>query len=115
MSCKEHQTHNHKHDAGCGHKTVTHSGHTDYLHDGHLHHSHEGHYDEHALEVSATNPRDCTSGHKCITHDSSHKHGPNCGHEVIPHGDHQDYLVGDHLHHFHSGHCDHHGHVEVHK
>jgi hypothetical protein len=27
----------------------------------------------------------------------------------VPHGDHTDYLVGDHLHHAHSGHCDTHG------
>jgi hypothetical protein len=26
-------------------------------------------------------------------------HGPGCGHEAVPHGDHVDYLVDDHLHH----------------
>lgn len=26
------------------------------------------------------------------THD--HMHGPSCGHEMVPHGDHVDYLVG---------------------
>jgi hypothetical protein len=27
----------------------------------------------------------------------------------VPHGDHTDYLVGDHLHHPHGDHCDDHG------
>ena len=31
--------------------------------------------------------------------DVGHRHGPNCGHDRIPHGDHFDYLVGSHLHH----------------
>jgi len=31
----------------------------------------------------------------------------------VPHGDHTDYLVGDHLHHPHGDHCDDHGRVEV--
>ena len=38
-----------------------------------------------------------------------HLHGPNCGHEAVPHGDHIDYLVDGHLHHPHGGHCDDHG------
>ena len=42
-----------------------------------------------------------------------HRHGPGCGHEAIPHGDHVDYLVDGHLHHPHDGHCDDHGKVEV--
>jgi hypothetical protein len=31
----------------------------------------------------------------------------------VPHGDHVDYLVNDHLHHPHGDHCDDHGSVEV--
>jgi uncharacterized protein (DUF1330 family) len=34
-----------------------------------------------------------------------HTHGPGCGHEAVPHGDHTDYLVNGRLHHPHSGHC----------
>jgi hypothetical protein len=86
-------------------------GHVDYLHDGHLHNPHGDHQDEHSLEISAENPDECTSGHKCKGHDNEHQHGPNCGHEVIPHGDHVDYLVDGHLHHPHNGHCDSHGNV----
>jgi hypothetical protein len=32
-------------------------------------------------------------------------HGANCGHEQVPHGNHVDYLVGDHLHHVHGSHA----------
>lgn len=28
-----------------------------------------------------------------------HSHGPECGHDLVPHGDHFDYLVDDRLHH----------------
>ena len=51
----------------------------------------------------------CTEGHACIGHDSKHVHGPGCGHEAVPHGDHVDYIVGRHRHAPHDGHCDHHG------
>ena len=111
MACTDHKNHGHQHGDECGHKTVKHGGHKDYLHDGHLHHPHDGHYDEHAIEVSGTNPKDCSSGHQCYSHDSGHKHGAQCGHESVPHGDHTDYLVGNHLHHSHNGHCDNHGEV----
>ena len=42
-----------------------------------------------------------------------HTHGPGCGHEAVPHGDHIDYLVDGHLHHPHGDHCDDHGPIEV--
>lgn len=109
MSHHVHSDHSHTHGAGCGHTAVLHNGHVDYLHDGHLHHAHEGHYDEHSLEVSDTNPAACTSGHSCSAHPADHVHGPGCGHEAVPHGDHVDYLVDGHLHHPHNGHCDNHG------
>ena len=48
--------------------------------------------------------------HKHDNH--SHEHGPGCGHEAVPHGDHTDYLVGGHLHHPHGDHCDDHGPLE---
>jgi hypothetical protein len=112
-TCTQHQGHSHRHGSACGHVAIGHAGHTDYLHDGHLHHVHLDHVDEHVLEVNATNPNQCTSSHECDGHDKAHVHGPDCGHERVPHGDHVDYLVGDHLHHSHGNHCDNHGPVSV--
>jgi hypothetical protein len=115
MKCenKTHEGHTHEHQAGCGHTAIEHNGHTDYLHDGHLHHQHGDHVDEHVIEVTAANPADCTPQHTCAGHDQAHVHGTNCGHEMVPHGDHVDYLVDGHLHHPHDGHCDDHGKVKV--
>ena len=111
--CNEHPDHDHVHGPDCGHTAIKHGDHTDYLHDGHLHHPHGDHVDEHTLEVSDSNPADCTSGHQCDGHDADHVHGPGCGHEAVPHGDHVDYLVDGHLHHQHDGHCDNHGPISV--
>ncbi len=113
MSHHVHDTHEHQHGAGCGHTAIKHEGHTDYLHDGHLHHPHDGHFDEHRLPVGGGNPEACTPDHACSAHDGQHRHGPGCGHEAVPHGDHEDYLVAGHLHHPHDGHCDDHGAVEL--
>jgi hypothetical protein len=104
-----HADHTHTHGPGCGHTAVSHDGHTDYLHDGHLHHAHQTHVDEHVIAVGPTNPDGCTPTHACAQHPDGHVHGPNCGHEAVPHGDHVDYLVGQHLHHGHGTHCDDHG------
>jgi hypothetical protein len=104
-----HEGHSHQHGKNCGHTAVKHNDHTDYLHDGHLHSPHEGHIDEHVIEVSASNPDSCTPDHVCQGHEKGHKHGRGCGHEAVPHGDHVDYLVAGHLHHFDGDHCDHHG------
>lgn len=107
-----HANHPHIHGPGCGHTAIRHNGHVDYLHEGHLHHPHEGHVDEHRLE-------DTTGGaHQPITasgagHDRNHQHGPGCGHEAVPHGDHVDYLVNGSLHHPHGDHCDDHGKVDL--
>ena len=87
---------------------VRHDGHVDYLRDGHLHHMHEDHVDEHVIAVSAANPVNCTPQVHC-----SHAHGPNCGHEEVPHGDHVDYLVDGRLHHPHGDHCDDHGPLQL--
>ncbi|MCG8421810.1 MAG: hypothetical protein MJE77_28145 [Proteobacteria bacterium] len=111
--CNTHQEHDHTHGPNCGHIALMHDGHTDYLHDGHLHHVHGDHVDEHAIEVSTGNPEACTEGHPCDGHEAGHEHGEDCGHPAIPHGDHVDYLVNGHLHHQHSGHCDHHGKIEI--
>ncbi len=39
-----------------------------------------------------------------------HEHGPGCGHEALPHGDHVDYLHDGHRHAPHDGHYDEHAH-----
>jgi hypothetical protein len=103
----------HIHGPTCGHKAVKHDGHVDYLQDGHLQNVHSDGIDEHRIEVSRSNPMQCTPGHLCGGHEASHVHGPNCGHEAVPHGDHMDYLVKDHLHHPHKGHCDDHGKLSI--
>jgi hypothetical protein len=109
----KHANHNHQHGPNCGHTAVHHDGHVDYLHDGHLHHvASDGSVEEHVLPVTGANPAACTSGHKCAGHAADHVHGPGCGHEAVPHGDHTDYLVDGHLHHQHGDHCDDHGPVK---
>jgi hypothetical protein len=111
---KMHAEHDHQHGPDCGHTAIQHEGHVDYLHDGHLHHPRpDGQVEEHVLPVTVDNPAVCTSGHECEGHDASHVHGPDCGHEAVPHGEHIDYLVDGHLHHPHDGHCDLHGKVDV--
>ena len=108
-NCTEkHANHSHKHGANCGHTAIRHAGHVDYLHDGHLHHIHDDHVDEHTIPVDSRNPARCTPEITC-----GHKHGPGCGHEAVPHGDHLDYLVDGHLHHPHGDHCDDHGSVQL--
>jgi hypothetical protein len=104
-----HPNHTHEHRAGCGHLAIAHDGHTDYLHDGHLHRVHGDHIDECTIAVSAKNPERCTPSHACAGHEPGHAHGPGCGHEAVPHGQHLDYIVEGHLHHPHAGHCDDHG------
>jgi hypothetical protein len=107
-----HQNHTHQHGPNCGHTGVIHDGHVYYLHDGHLHHvsgASGANVEEHVLSVGDVNPAECTPQHDCGAHDKTHKHGPDCGHEPVPHGDHVDYLVEGHLHHPHGDHCDNHG------
>ena len=109
-----HENHDHQHGPNCGHTGIEHNGHVDYLHDGHLHHmAEDGSVEEHCIEVSERNPESCTPAHQCGCHDSKHVHGPSCGHEQVPHGDHIDYLVDGHLHHPHGDHCDDHGPISV--
>ena len=109
---KHHENHDHDHKDGCGHTKVKHHDHYDYLHDGCLHHEHEGHYDEHSIDVSKSNPDECKPiKDECCEDD--HKHGDDCGHEAIPHGDHTDYIVNGRLHHPHGDHCDDHGPIEL--
>ncbi|MCG8649285.1 MAG: hypothetical protein MI861_05605 [Pirellulales bacterium] len=109
-----HENHEHQHGPNCEHTGIQHGDHVDYLHDGHLHHmAQDGSVVEHKIEVSETNPDGCTPTHQCGCHDSDHVHGPGCGHEPVPHGDHIDYLVDGHLHHPHGDHCDDHGPISV--
>ena len=109
-----HEDHSHVHGTDCGHTAVKHGDHVDFLHDGHLHHQTQaGVVEEHTLDVNDANPASCTGGHVCSGHDAAHVHGPDCGHEAVPHGDHIDYLVDGHLHHQHNGHCDNHGAVHI--
>lgn len=109
--CKE--DHEHQHGEGCGHTGIRHEGHVDYVHDGHLHHQNEdGSVDEHVLPVNEQNPDGCSEvAH--TEHADGHVHGPGCGHEAVPHGDHVDYIVDGRLHHPHGDHCDDHGPVDV--
>ena len=113
MATHTHDNHEHQHGSGCGHTAIKHGDHLDYLHDGHLHHQNGDVVEEHVLEVNSVNPASCTGGHTCTGHDADHVHGPDCGHEAIPHGDHICYLVDGHLHYPHDGHCDNHGPVEI--
>lgn len=113
MSCSKHTGHVHRHGDDCGHVAVKHEDHVDYLQDGRLHHMHDDHIDQHVLDVTEHNPDVCTPKHDCAAHDADHVHGPGCGHEPVPHGDHVDYLVEGHLHYPHGDHCDDHGPVEI--
>jgi hypothetical protein len=112
-----HPDNGHQHGPDCGHTAIKHGGHIDYLHDGHLHHPvgapGSAIVAEHTLEVGGQNPERCTPEHRCDGHEAGHHHGPGCGHEAVPHGDHVDYLVKGHLHHPHGDHCDDHGPVEI--
>ncbi|KAK3281755.1 cadmium/zinc-transporting ATPase [Cymbomonas tetramitiformis] len=71
---------------------IEHDGHIGYLHDGQL-----------TCDVgSGTFDTECKLRHHVEEErviKSDHRHGPGCGHEQIPHGDHFDYLVDDRLHH----------------
>jgi len=110
MPCdKHHSAEEHTHGPGCGHTAIKHGDHVDYVHDGHLHHLHGDHYDEHTIEPSDINPAGCHPSNTC----GDHVHGPECGHEAVPHGNHICYIVDGRLHHVHDGHCDDHGPVDI--
>ncbi|KIL46989.1 hypothetical protein [Jeotgalibacillus campisalis] len=107
MKHHTHDQHTHEHNENCGHTKIRHGNHIDYVHDGHLHHKHEDHWDECEIDVTDANPDDCKPFECGCSHDS------DCGHEMVPHGDHYDYLVNGRLHHVHGDHCDDHGPVEI--
>jgi hypothetical protein len=102
----------HAHGAGCGHAAIDHAGHVDYLHDGHLHHGHDGHIDEHALEISATNPADEQLVTRVTSDDHAHGHKGE-EHQMVQHGTHMDYVHDGRLHHRHGDHTDDHGPVKL--
>ena len=103
----------HIHGPSCGHTAVQHGGHTDYLDQGHLQHVQGDRVEEHVIEVSEINPDRCSAEHRAQGHGSAHQHGPDCGHEAVPHGNHIDYLVDGRLHHPHGDHCDDYGPLPV--
>jgi hypothetical protein len=86
---------------------VRHEGHIDYLDHGRLLHEESGRREEHRIANSATNPDRCDPAHRAQSR--GHVHGPDCGHETVPHGDHTDYLVEGRLQHPHGDHLDDHG------
>lgn len=97
---------------------IRHGDHYDVLQGGHLHHlRQDGALEEHTVPISETNPADCTEGRFTpfggLGHDASHRHGEGCGHPLVPHGGHMDFLVDGRLHHPHDGHCDDHGPVQI--
>jgi hypothetical protein len=108
-----HRPHDHLHDKSCGHTAVQHGDHVDYLHEGHLHRAKGQDVAECQIATDSANPARCTPQHACADHGKDHQHGPKCGHEAVPHGDHVDYLVAGHLHHPHGPHCDDHGALRV--
>jgi hypothetical protein len=93
----------------CKHKKVKHGDHFDYSHDGQFHASHQEHYDNHGLVATADSSRSVATADdlKVTTHE--HKHGADCGHKSIKHGDHLDYQHDDHFHATHTDHYDDHG------
>ena len=52
----DHQDHEHRHGAKCGHHSIDHDGHEDFLHDGHLHHETNGRVEDHVIAIDARHP-----------------------------------------------------------
>lgn len=91
--------HGHRHDRWCGHATLAHGDHMDFLHDGQVHHPCTDHVDE----ISTQGP----GAH--LSHSAHmHVHTSDCGHEVVSHEDHLDFLHGRHRHAAHTTHYDEH-------
>ncbi|WP_147804703.1 hypothetical protein [Alkalicoccus halolimnae] len=107
MAHHTHEHHTHEHSLSCGHTKIRHGDHIDYIHDSHLHHKHENHWDECKIEVTDKNPDNWAPVQ------SDCKHNEDCGHEMVPHGDHFDYVVNGRLHHVHDDHVDDHGPVDI--
>ncbi len=107
---KEHAVkgdHSHQHSIACGHTKIKHEDHIDYLHDGELHRENDGKWVKCVIPVTEKNPAESK------TLPCGCDHTDACGHEMVPHGDHMDYLVNGRLHHVKNGECYDHGPVEV--
>jgi len=102
-------SHEHQHADACGHEAVPHGDHVDYVHDGHMHAMHSGHYDDHGLNQMAKSSRKTASTDHLTAKTHKHKHAKDCGHELVKHGDHEDYLHDGQYHAKHGGHYDLHG------
>jgi zinc transport system permease protein len=48
------------------------------------------------------------AGHTAVPEQHQHRHGDDCGHPAVPHGDHVDYVHDGHRHAQHGGHYDEH-------
>jgi hypothetical protein len=59
---------------------------------------------------TAQEPQGASDPGRHQVHDDhdDHEHGPECGHEAVPHGDHTDYVHDSHRHAAHAGHWDEH-------
>eukprot|EP01114_Cavostelium_apophysatum_P015021 TRINITY_DN4013_c0_g1_i1.p1 TRINITY_DN4013_c0_g1~~TRINITY_DN4013_c0_g1_i1.p1 ORF type:complete len:382 (-),score=49.80 TRINITY_DN4013_c0_g1_i1:50-1195(-) len=103
----------HHHHPSCGHLAIVHNGHIDFLNHSRLQHFHKasGMLSDHEL-TGDSYPSECAPINK-PHHETAHIHGPNCGHQTLQHDGHTDYLVDNVLHHFHNGHCDLHGELEI--
>jgi hypothetical protein len=110
-----HVHHPHNPGPGCGHMGIRHGEHVDYVHDGHLHRQRpDGTVEEPRIPVDENNPAEHNPIDRAkLGHEPGHVHGPDCGHEAVPHGDHTCYIVDGRLHYPHAEHCDDHGPVEV--
>ena len=51
---------------------------------------------------------DQAGGHTAAPEEHEHRHGPDCGHTAVPHGDHVDYVHDGHRHAPHGSHYDEH-------
>lgn len=59
------------------------------------------------LPANGEDPR-LTGAHVVADEEHRHRHGPDCEHPTVPHGDHEDYVHDGHLHAPHGDHYDEH-------
>eukprot|EP01015_Nassula_variabilis_P031381 TRINITY_DN7076_c0_g1_i5.p1 TRINITY_DN7076_c0_g1~~TRINITY_DN7076_c0_g1_i5.p1 ORF type:complete len:153 (+),score=16.97 TRINITY_DN7076_c0_g1_i5:103-561(+) len=69
--------------------------------------------DEEELFQTSLKPRRRNSDHTFCKKEDTHFHGERCGHLVVYHNGHIDYIVDGRLHHPHEGHCDDHGPISI--
>lgn len=91
--------HRHRHDRWCGHAEVLHGDHVDHLHDGEIHHACDDHVERVGVVSSVAH----------LPHEAHmHVHVDGCGHELVIHDDHHDFVHGKHRHATHGTHYDEH-------